>query len=473
MAPLLRHKYRIAGGIAVAAAAGMAWAQQSDVPGTEAFIDFTTGFEASDNPEGLDDPSEDLAVLSVTDFVLGVDSRTRSEEFSARVGFSLEFGDQPDDPSFEDGVADPFFSIEYLRQNRSSMIGLGVQVRDSDIDFNITDDFLDNDFDSDDLIVDEGTRRDRRLDFELELGRDGPVGLAVDAFYAERGYIDTTNPDLNDSTQFRIDVDGRVALSRTVDLTASVLLRGRDEEDDEELQDRDLNSQIGLSVRVDPALRFNVGVGFGRSETERTNVNTGVRTTDEVEGTTYSFGIVRDVDNGSVSFNASSSVVPTGVQSDLRFGRSMVLRTGRLDVTAGIGVTDDGDVQPLGSLDWVRELRDGRISARFRQQLSTDTEAGEEFDTLNSTFRVVYDRDLTAASTLSLDMSFAAVNSIDDDLGTDRRRSSVGIAYRRQLTSDWDLNTGYRYNLLDEADEADVHENEVFATIGRRFSLRP
>lgn len=471
MAPILRHKLRVAVGVGVAAAAGMAWSQQEEIPGLGVFLDFSTGIRVSDNPEGLDNPSG-TSVLSVTDLVLGIESVTKQDTLRADLGFSLEYGDQPDDPSFEDGFTNPFASLQYTRFNRSTLVDLGLSVRESDVDFNITDEFLE-DFNSNDLIVDSGKKVDRRLDFALELGRDGPLGLNVDAFYLDRIYTDTNNADLNDSVRFRVDLEGRAALSRTVDLTAAVQLRGRDEDDTENTVDRDVNTLVGVAVQVDAATSFTAGVGYGRSESTRTNPQTGVRATDTTQGPTYAFGIVREVTNGVVSFDVSSLVTTTGTQTDLRFGRAFTRPTGGLELTAGVGITDDGSVRPLGSVDWVRELRDGRITARFRQRLSTDTENDVEYDTLNSTLLVGYERDITQLSALSLDFTVAAVNAIQENIGTDRRRASVGIGYSYQLTRDWDINTGYRYSVLEESDQDTVHENEVFATIGRTFSLRP
>ena len=445
-----------------AIAIGGAALGQENLPGADFFLDLRTGLLASDNFEALEDPSG-TTTLWQTEAVLGIDSVTAADRFSARLGGTLEFGDYADNPDFNGGFTDPFLELDYLRENARSQFSLGVLWRERDNGFN---DFTDA-TSGRDLIVDQGTRQDARIDLAFETGRDAPVGFGIAAFYEDITYFDTTDPDLTDQISYGVEASMRLAITSTADLTFGAAIEERDEDDPQDTFERNTSYAIGLAMQIDPALSARLEIGHAVNELTET-IN-GDRVTDREEGPTVLFSLERALTNGTISVTAENRINSTGSQSFLRFGRAMELRNGSLEGSVGLTWTANDEVRGVGSLDWSEELRNGAIGVRFVQTVLTNDDNNDELDSL---LAVNYRHDINALSGLQMSLSVGRSEELDPD-GTDIERATAEIVYTRQVTEDWNFNAGYRHSLSRETGEDSIVENRYFANIGRRFSLRP
>jgi hypothetical protein len=55
----------------------------------------------------------------------------------------------------------------------------------------------------------------------------------------------------------------------------------------------------------------------------------------------------------------------------------------------------------------------------------------------------------------------------------DTSRADLRATYRRDLTRDWQLSTGYEYRIREESDIGEATSNRVFLTLERSFAVRP
>jgi hypothetical protein len=315
--------------------------------------------------------------------------------------------------------------------------------------------------------VDEGTRRDTDIRLGFELGRAAPFGMTATAYYLDRQYFDTTDPDLADEISSGGLLDFRLSLSRTVALTLGATYDERDEADDENTFETNASVGVGVEVQVNPSLLLSARINNAVNELERTVA--GVRTTTETEGPTFRFALEQDRPNGAITASADSSLSSTGTLTSVRFGRSLELRAGRLGFTLGASMTESGEVRPIGSLAWAQSLPRGEVSADFSQSVSSDD---DDIDSLNTRLAVRYTRELTALDGLRLSLDVGRSDELIDD-GSETAQVGAEVAYIRRLNADWSLTTGYRYGVSQETGQDDVAENRLFANVGRRFSLRP
>ena len=463
---LRRHRKRLALGFGVAACAGMAIGQQAgNDPAAVAFVDVRTGITYSDNPRFVANSDDESSLIWRNDLTFGYDTESRDQRLSFRLGGAVEFGDVPETVALRDGVVDPFFSLEFQRSNRSTALGFSVRLRERDVGFAEVEDLVSGR----DLIVDQGRVRSGRVDVNLALGRDAPVGLTLDAFYSETNYQDTSSADLTDLRSRGISGEVRFSVSRTTDILAFARFNEREADNAADTLDRNRTYGLGLTTQLDPATSMRIDLGFGQSDRLTTDA-AGNRNTDREQGPTLGFDLVRTVKTGSVSVSVDSRVTTAGTQTELRFGREITQRAGRFRGTVGVGFTSDGETRGVGSIDWTREGKDSAFSMRFSQALSADPDGDE--DTVQTSLSATYAKDLTDLSRLSLSMGLGAVTGIADD-ADDRRSVTLTAAYTHQLTRDWALTTGYRHRRTEQTASDDIQENEVFATVGRRFSVRP
>ncbi|WP_141134903.1 hypothetical protein [Tropicimonas sediminicola] len=441
--------------------AAVASSQQARELGEELFFDLSTGFLANDNYERLETPSGDT-YLWVSDVTLGYSSETDVSSFDASIGGRLQLGEFGEDPDENGGFINPFLSLAYGRDGVASDFTTSLLLRETDNGLDITE--IEN---STDLIIDQGTRRDLKFAAGLSLGKDAPVSFEGDLAYAERRFLDSDDPDLTDQDTVAVSAELGFALTRTARLLVTGAYKDRDDIDDIKNDETNSSFGIGLLAEIDPTLTFRGTLSHSINETTRTR--DGERVTDTEERPTIDLALFQDRNNGTNRVSLSSELDGGGYRTTLSAGREMELRDGLLDFSLGVTRTESGHTNPVGSLEWTRQNRDSVFSLSFNNGVQTDDDDNEVlFSRLSATFL----QEVTAVSGFRVSVGTSASEGLDDDTD-DRRYASAGLSYFHDLDRDWSFVAGYIHEYSVDGGDDTMTSNQIFATIDRRFSLRP
>lgn len=416
-------------------------------------------FEFSDNPDFTDDATG-TTLRSRTDLTFGFDSVTSEQSLGIDFGAGLRYTlTTSDDSPVREGLTDPFFRIDYSRNSATALITLNGSFSQSDVgDLRFV---LDPDVG--DLVVDDGKVDRTTLGFGLDTGIGAPFGVSLDAFYSRRVYTDTTDPDLTDDEFF--DISGAARFRVTPTTSASLIASySRDQELEGAIFDR-------------RTTRLGFGFDHELSETRRVSFDlTGdqIDTTDTLgsrseEGYSFGLGYAQDLPNGGFAIDASSTLESIGNRNTLSFSRNIDLPDGEIEVLAGVTNNDTSDLSPIFRLGYSRDLRDGEISARVEQNVRQSRRDDDEFR--NRILSLAYSQEINSVSGWRTSLGYAESDNLTD--GSRERRTDFLISYRRDLTQDWDIVSGYRFEQSRSNSDPDREANTVFLTIERTFDARP
>jgi hypothetical protein len=265
-----------------------------------------------------------------------------------------------------------------------------------------------------------------------------------------------------------VELEAGFALNRSSDLLLLAEYYNLDELNDE--KNDEVNQEVGIGVEseLSNGLSFRGVVAYSRDETTQTVGDERVTTVQNEP--TFDFSIAKDRKNGEVRANMSTALTSTGLIGTLTFGAATETRNGLLDFNLGASATQEGNVGPVGNIAWRRENKRSTVGLFASSQLRVDD--GNFDETLNTRVRFNFDREINSISGLRLDAAAAAVSYFDDD-NQDERQSSIEISYYHELTRDWELVAGYRFNQSNDQGQDPITENRIFATIDRKFTWRP
>ncbi len=446
---------------ALAAAAAGAQTTQFGETASELYLDLSTGIRSTDNYEYLPDPVG-TTTLWTTDVALGYTSETQFQTFSVEAGARLELGDFAENPDTNGDLINPFLRLDYGRQSKTSSFDATLAYRETDNGIDLV-----NTETSTDLIVDQGTQSNFRVTADLETGVGTPVRTSTSLYYNQRRYFDTTNVDLSDQDTFSFDAELGLAITRSAELILLAEYYDRDDIDD--INSDEIRSAVGIGINADVAPDLSFRGILRYEENEYTSTVGTERVTDTKYSPTLDLSFVKDRQNGVILLALGGELASTGVRTTARLGRQMELPHGAIEASIGVTHSETGNVSPVGSLDWLREYKTRQFSVGFDSSVDTDEDDNE---ILFSSLGVSFEQALTQLDGLQLNLAVSGAEGLDESYN-DRRQASFSVSYYRQLTSDWQFVTGYRHAYYEDNDETVTTENEVFATVDRRFSLRP
>ncbi|TNC74801.1 hypothetical protein [Rubellimicrobium roseum] len=368
----------------------------------------------------LDPGSDEVEARSNTDVALAFETRTPVSTLSLGTDATLDL------PLSGDGdrrVRGPQLRFDYDRTVPSASLSLSGRASETDVAFLRTlGDFVDDDgtIDLPDDFADfrgEGTRRNLRLDGDLSLRDNAPLGVILSAGTEVTDYSDVTSSDLVDFQETTFGAALRFRLTEVAEVTAG--LRGSTYDED----------------GADPVTRY----GFDLA------------------------GAIERRD-GQVSAQLTLDETDDGTRAALSFGRAIERRT--LQLSGSLGVTRDGtgDLELTGSLQATRELANGSASVALDQSVET-VEGNDE--KVVTTVSANYARALTPVASLSVDALFGRSQDTGSDEST--RTLEVGATLSRQVTEDWDLSLGLRARQRDETGAETARGQDLFLTLGRSF----
>ncbi|MGI1661988.1 hypothetical protein ACRDNQ_07090 [Palleronia sp. KMU-117] len=422
---------------------------------------FAESLEFSDNPDFTEDFSG-TALTSRTTLGFGLASVTAAQSLALDLGAAWRYTlSTSDNQPTREGLTDPFVRLDYERNSATSLLGFDASYSESDTgDLNFV-----TDPDSQDIIVDDdGTVARTTLNFGLDTGIGEPFGLSVDAGYSRRTYFDTTDPDLVDNETF--DLRG-VARFRITPTTDANLIGAYIDDREFDTVDGYERSTVRLGAGIDHEISGTQRFGFDVTADTIDTTESGATTTEEG----YSFILAYDQDlmNGGFSVEASSILENIGTRNSVSFSRSLDLPDGGLFLLVGLTNNDTSDVNALIGVDYTRDLSDGQLTARVRQDVTQSSTEDNEF--LNRLISIDYAKEVNSVSGWQTSIGYNESEDLSN--GSVDSQARFEISYRRDLTQDWDIVTGYRYREQRSTDENDRTSNTVFLTLQRDFQGRP
>jgi hypothetical protein len=342
----------------------------------------------------------------------------------------------------------------------------------------------DEELDDIDLIDGRGTRQRIRLDSRLRLGLGGPVTTTLRAGLRETRYSGDVNPGLRDSRRLTFGVTTALRLTPVTEATVDLLLE-RFERDDEAGFRRDTRRLgFGLRHEVTQTLTARANLGFGWVESRddedllrrRRGLDAGLgfdlalprgtlrfdsqtSVTDTGRRSTASLSHSLPMPNGTLSLSASARRLDDGTRLSFTVGRNMDLRRGPLSASVGLTRSPGGSWGTIGRVNYREALPRGSWRVSLLQGFTLDEEDRETRRTIAS---AGYTHDINRSSRVTLDAAFSRSPTTD--------AARFRATYSRDVTPDWSLNLGYRYdNRSRTGGRADSHS--VFLTFGRSFDI--
>ncbi|MFV0359575.1 hypothetical protein [Tropicimonas sp.] len=450
----------LATAVVVVASAITVAAQNAGSSAPELYLDLETGLRFDDNYESLADPWGSTSLWE-TKLMLGYRATTPVDRFEFATGAWFDVGDFAEEPDQTTDIRDPFIELDYGRIGKHSSFDIGASYRETDNGVS----FVEVPELSTDLIVDQGKRVTTNADVALALGQDGPLSFAGNLSYRQIRYEDTTDPDLADQELMQGDIEVGLALTRTARLLFLADYYSLDHLSSVGEDETRTSAGIGLSAAISPALSFFGSVSQSRDVYEYTAF--GERYKQDESSPTVDLRLTRLLRNGAIFGSLQNNLTSTGLQSTLMLGREMELPRGSLDFSFGATRTDDGDINPVGALGWVRDYKTSQFSVDFNSSVGTEDDENYVNSYLSASFR----QELTRQSGMEILARLSASEGIGDN-DISRRQTTFEIKYSHEVTKHWDLVAGYRHSDSRDDDET-ISRNVVFTTLDRRFSIRP
>lgn len=394
-------------------------------------------------------PAGGTNIRDETRLSLGLSSSREIDqlEFSASGALIAENG--TDGPGTQFTFGREAIDLTYHREIPAAVFDFGASYRNDDVD----------EFDDDLTGIDEtGTRTDTGLSTRLETGRTSSVGFALGASYRSTDYQDTTDPDLNDSTEVTADV--AMVLHASEVATGRVGLRfSRLDEDDLATTRTDTRTayaalDYSLSERLDLAAE----IGYVESEVEELGV------IDRTTGPDLSLGLTYDMPVGTaLALFRITTDADEGQRETFEIGRD--LETPAATISARLGVThaDVGGTDLIGRLRVDYTLPDGALGLTLERGASYDDEP-----VTTSRAAINWSKSVNELSSISLDLSYELRDAASERI----EQVSFGAGYQHKLTADWALDTGVGYRIRNDGD-GHAESPTLFVSISRSFDFRP
>lgn len=456
-----RRNDALAALVAAAATGVSAQPVQQQEPASELYLDVSSGLYSYDNYESLKE-AEGTTRLWTSDLTLGFDNETAVEKLSFRAGGRFEAGDFAEHPDRTNQWKNVFTVMDYNRVSKNAYFQSNLSYRETDNGINLERDFET----SSDLIVDQGTRSDAHAQFELGIGQGTPTWMATELSYHRRRYFDTTDGDLSDQDTIRFYGELGLGITRSASLLLTTSYRDRDDIDN--INDDETHYSFGVGIQADlrPDLSFRGVLRYERDEITDNSID---GDTDVEDGPTLDLSFRQDRPNGTLRFGLLGERDRNGLRTTVNVGRAMELPHGAVDFSFGVTSLEDGDIAPVWALMWQRDYRTRRITLNYNTSVFSDDDGSE---IIRNRLGFALTQELTRFDGLELSVNFASADNFDSG-DSEYRQAAANIQYYKEINRDLSFVTGYRHSLYDRAEDDTVTENEIFARIDKRFSLRP
>lgn len=418
----------------------------------------------------LETPATGGGATALTTLSFGLLSETNRHTFSLEFVNGLRIANLPGEGTTT-GIDDSSLILAYDREVANAALSFGASFERSDIDFLeplstfITGDGsieLPADFES---LDGGGTRNAFSISAGLETGQQDLVGFVLRATTSGLEYSGTTDPDLFDTRTNRLEAGTILRFSPRTTARVTASAEFYDAENVEQT-DRETNTLIfGLEHELTPRTRLGGVLGYVDLDTTEIGAAPGAG---DFSGVIGEVGVAYAMSNGELTAEAASTIDSAGRLNTFIVGRSFEIPNGEVSAEIGVGRSNGSDEELIGALSWRQEVGPGDIVADFSREITTSLE-DEASATTALAFGYIYN--LNPVSRLGL--SIAYVQTEPTPSVARLERMDVTAAYSRELTPEWDFNTGISYRVRDEDTVGRVTSQSVFFSIGREFDLRP
>jgi hypothetical protein len=495
------------------------WAQE--VPGgLRLTLGVSQRFEVDTN-RGLDATSEGTSTLATTRLRFGLVSETRNQRLSFGSTLDARLVNGPGDGR-STSTGDPNLNFSYSRSAARSDLRVSgsylsedirfirpidriVDVLDPDLPEEPVDpvdpdapppeepadppplDDLPEDDDLDDLtdLTGEGTRERLDLNSTLRLGVGGPLVTTLRAGVRTITYNDAS-PTLRDTRRLTLGSSVAMRLTPVTQGTLNLSFERLERESSVEDTERDtLRLSYGITHQLTQFLTVNAQIGRSRVETQdrllgttRTRdgtdsavgfalelprstlrFNTSTRTTDTGRVINASLAQSIPMPNGSLGWSMTARDTVDGTRTSVTLNRNLELPRGALSGELGVSRSASGDLGPVGRVTYREDLASGTFRASLQRGFSLDSDDQESSRTL---LNATYSHRINEAARLNLNAAYARIDGDDEGRFT--------ASYSQDVTRDWGMNLGYRYDTRDRAaGRAEGHR--VFLTLDRSFNI--
>ena len=422
-------------------------------PGLSGTFTFSQGFELSDN-EDLDSTTSGATFTSRTGLGFGVQSQTRAETLQLQIGTQVvgQYGGGASD-SFD--IENTNAAFDYTRTGASARLSFSAQYSEVDLGDSVIT-LGPTSGGTGTLVIDDGTADITTLNVTLETGINEPFGLRLSTGYFNEDFSGTTDPSLVDNE--RINVDALASFRLNPSRTVRVLAGYATTDEIGVLNDTDdYYLGLGISGQTRGQLTYSGDIIYDRSETNGAVTN---------DGLGFDVAVTQARPDGSVGANLTSRTSDDGRRTQATVNRSFLLPTGDLSFALGI-VDQEGDssLRPSGSIAYTRNTPRGDLTASLSQDPSID--AGTIYS--NTSIAVGYTEQINATSGWSAALSYDAANQLGSSL--DDSRATARITYSRNLTPEWQMNTGFQH-VREISDGGPVESsNTVFFNVQRDIAF--
>ena len=393
-------------------------------------------------------PATGTDITDVTRLSFGLVSETPIDRIELSLSGAL-VAENPSDGDTEVDFGRGAADLSYRREIPAAVFELGAFYRNDDVDAfedAVTD------------IGETGTRTDFGGNVALEIGRSSSIGLAVGAAYEETDFQDVSDPDLVDAQETR--ANAAVILHASETITGRVGLRYslREEDDAEQTRTETLTSFVGLDYAVSERLDIAAELGYTESEVEEFGL------TERTTGPDFSLGLTYDMPVGTASALLTiETEADEGQRETFELGRDLETPTTTLSARLGVTHSDDSGSDLIGRLSIDRRLPDGSLALLLERSVAFDDELE-----VTSSASVIWTKTVNEVSSISLDIGYELV-----DAPTERvEQVSLGAAYNRALTADWNFGGGVDYRIRHDGDGR-AESPTLFLSLNREFEIRP
>lgn len=387
---------------------------------------FNQTFDSNDNLD-LDPVSLGRSTQSLTGLSFGLFSDTGISSLAVDVGTALRILNGPSDPSTQYDVDATTFDLAYARNAANSSLTVDAYYSADQIDNLLTlGSFGPGVVVPIDLSLLNGTgiRRAYGLAAGVNLEQQSPVsyqfGFGIDGL----DYSDTTDPGLFNN--HRTSVDG------------------------------------GVTMQLSPVTDLQVGLNYGTFTSDDP-------TNDYSDNYGIDLALTQTLPNGSAGLNFfAQDFSDDGPRSGFSLSRDMALKAGALSASIGATRLEGSDIELTGDLSWQQTLPRGAIDVGMTRRVQNDS---EDITQLVSAMFAGYDHQINPLSQLGFDMSYSWSEAVDTKDWTET--ASFAAVYSRNVTKDWALDLGYRYQQREETYLDTAESNSVFLTLRRSWTARP
>lgn len=395
-------------------------------------------------------------------FVTGLNFGLTSENSYQTLGFFADTDiayNSNDEVLDQFEIEDPTMRLNYNLQSRQSALSFAARYRKTDID---NANFFDE-FDINDVETGEGDRTNVSLRTGLVLGREAPITFNFNHIYTTNTFDGQVDDDTSDDTRNRVNA----LLAFRINSVASANLIGYyneiDRDDPDAFDQTEQSIGIGTTYALSSVLTFDGQVTYD----EATSTNPA---REDTSGLGFGLGLNRELTNGVLGFDVSSTETINGARQQALVSRSMELPRGALNYSVGATKTGGSSLRPLVNLGLSYNTTDtDRLILNLRQRTAVDDDDDE---TIRTSLSVGYTRSINELSSISASADFADQNPIDD-AGVDSSSFTANLIYRRDVGGDWDMVTGYEYRTSSRDNEENRNRSTLFVGLEKNFDWRP